>query len=88
MQSSTPMEDGPGAVEVEIPTAHEAQRTHARNGEYLCEACKTNFEYNGVGPLRCPHCKNSAADGLLPLYIEDDPAHDEMLGPDEFPAGD
>ena len=77
-----------GALQYEHPTAREAQRTHARVGEYLCEACRTNFDYAGDGPLGCPNCSNSSADSLTPLYIEDDPSRDELLSPNEFPAGD
>lgn len=81
-------DDSLGTLGTENPTAREAQRVHAREGEYLCEACRTNFDYNGLGPLACPSCANTKADSLIPLYVEEDPARDELLSNDEFAAGD
>ncbi|HEY9777269.1 MAG TPA: hypothetical protein V6C81_26135 [Planktothrix sp.] len=79
-----------GAVEKGLfPTAKSAQRQHARTGEYLCEKCRTNFEYTTSDKdIVCPKCHNAKADSLTPVYIEEDPQETELMSKDEFHGGD
>ncbi len=86
-----PTEQGQQGAEEKglFPTAKAAQRQHARTGEYLCEACRTRFQYTTTEKdIACPHCHNVKADTLTPIYMEDDPQESEMLSKDEFSAGD
>jgi protein-arginine kinase activator protein McsA len=61
-----------------------------RPGDYLCQKCQTQFPCAGdqAAKLQCPKCKNTSAETLTPIYTEEDPKRDEMLGKDEFSAGD
>jgi hypothetical protein len=77
-----------GATDPVYPSAREMQRGEARTGEYLCEACRTRFSFSAGQKLSCPKCHNRMPDALTPLYMEDDPSRNEMLGPDNFSAGD
>lgn len=78
-----------GAENPTYPTAHEAQREErAKTGEYLCEACRTQFAFTTGNDLCCPKCKNAVADSLIPIFVPEDPGADEMLSRDDFGPGD
>jgi protein-arginine kinase activator protein McsA len=70
--------------------AKRAQRpAEGKAGDYICGNCQTQFHYEmAEGKPECPSCHTTAAETLTPIYTEDDPKADEMLGKDEFSAGD
>jgi len=94
MMQTTPSEEQHLGVTEEAsvmsPTAREAQRSETtRTGKYLCEVCRTTFEYESDSDdLTCPNCHNAKADLLTSLYMADDPQSSEMMSRDEFAAGD
>ena len=68
-------------------TAKVAQRQGAaRSGIYVCNRCHSHFHFS-KGTLRCPLCKSTVADDLVPFYTEESPEA-EMLGINDFQAGD
>ncbi|HEY9678986.1 MAG TPA: hypothetical protein V6C76_13335 [Drouetiella sp.] len=87
----SPQEDTGFKTETLAMNAVRAQRVSgARPGEYLCQKCQTQFKFDDVDPekLQCPKCQNKKAESLTAFYTEEDPARDEMLGKNEFAAGD
>jgi protein-arginine kinase activator protein McsA len=67
----------------------DAQRADfTRPGKYLCEKCNTAFHFRKTDKLECPNCENDNQDTLTAIYTEEDPHKDELLGKDEFSAGD
>jgi protein-arginine kinase activator protein McsA len=70
--------------------AKRAQRpAEGKAGDYICGNCQTQFHYEmEEGKPECPNCHTTAAETLTPIYIEDNPKDDEMLGRSEFSAGD
>ena len=71
--------------------AKTAQRPdgEGKPGDYVCQMCQTQFHYEiAEGAVECPKCHTKAAEALTPTYTEEDPRSDEMLGRDEFSAGD
>jgi protein-arginine kinase activator protein McsA len=75
-----------GALAVNARDVQRAEST--RHGKYLCAKCNTTFDYQGTDKLVCPKCKNDKQDTLTAIYTEEDPRKDELLGKDEFSAGD
>ena len=70
--------------------AKRAQRpAEGKPGDYICGNCQTQFHYEPEeGKPECPSCHTTAAETLTPIYTEDNPKDDEMLGRNEFAAGD
>ncbi len=82
-------EENTGYKEGELAVdAKGAQRAGLkRPGKYVCGKCNTSFNYK-EGELQCPKCKNVSNNTLTAIYTEEDPKKDEMMGQDEFSAGD
>jgi len=87
---SNPTTDNTGYKEENLAVdAKVAQRDgSARPGKYLCAKCNKEFNFKGTDKLVCPNCKNDNQDTLTAIYTEEEPRQDEMLGKDEFSAGD
>ncbi len=81
---------GQGEVQSMQVDAIEAQRPDGGpTGEYECGKCQAHFHYQSKGTeVVCPKCHNDDADSLTPIYTESDPKEDQMMGNDEFSAGD
>lgn len=92
MPTPEPAADNTGYKEGNLAIdAKNAQRLEMiRPGEYLCGKCGTRFTYKEEegAAFECPKCHNTSANGLTAIYTEEDPKKDEMLGKNEFAAGD
>jgi hypothetical protein len=55
--------------------------------EYLCLICENRFFYQS-GDLECGRCRNGDLDEVVPVYVEDDPRNDDLIGKAQYSAGD
>ena len=57
----------------------------AEPGDYECIWCDTVFTYNPEqGVLECPNCHHQDRKDLVPIYMQDNPAEDNMYTSGEF----
>jgi hypothetical protein len=55
--------------------------------EYLCLLCENRFFYHS-GDMKCGRCHNGDFEEVVPLYVEDDLRHDDVIGKEIHSAGD
>ena len=56
--------------------------------EYLCQKCETRFFFAKHEPLRCPNCYTTNVNSIVVIYMENDPAEEEMYSAADWGEGD